>query len=197
MESYFSIFGVSFFKDSKSSPFQRHRNILYLILQYLDDFGLKLTKSALLTEANLPGDHRVCDNIDLDTIYLDYCSFYQLKFGKTPKFVKRIEETNDVHMATKANASKTKTKPDKLMAVDPEEDLTENAPFEDLILNGSGFGQNPNQEENENAIKMSSMHASFQRCNGLISQFMGEMRELACIIERFVCLSFYFEVMFI
>lgn len=164
-------------------------------MQYLDDFGLKQSKSMLLTEANLPSDHRVCDNIDLDTIYLDYCSFYQLKFGKTPKFVRRIEETNDVPVAPKANSNKKKNKTDKVMAAKSKESA-ENVIHEDLALNGSGFGQNQIQEENEDFIDIPSIDLKFQRHTDLISQFLGEMRELACIIERFVCLITMFIILF-
>lgn len=35
----------------------------------------------------------VCDNVDLETLYLEFSSFYQVKFGKKPKFVKRIESS--------------------------------------------------------------------------------------------------------
>lgn len=160
-----------------------------MITQYLDEFGLKLTKSTLFTEANLPIDYRVCDNIDLDTIYLDYCSFYQLKFGKTPKFVKRIEETNDFPIAPKVNSNKKKSKTDKVMTAEPKESI-ENAILEDLALNGSCFGQNQIQKENENGVDVPLMASKHQKHIDLISQFMAEMRELACIIERFVCLSF-------
>lgn len=161
-----------------------------MITQYLDDFGLKLTKSTLLTETLLASDHRVCDNIDLETIYLDYCSFYQLKFGKTPKFVKRIEGASDAPIAAKANSNKKKNKIDKVMAAGANES------GEDLALNGSCFGQNHIQQENEDGIDLLSMGSKFQGQNDdRISQFMGELRELACIIERFVCLSFHFESM--
>lgn len=33
----------------------------------------------------------MCDNVDLDTIYLDYCSYYQLKFSKQPKIIKKVD----------------------------------------------------------------------------------------------------------
>lgn len=166
-----------------------------MITQYLDDFGLKLTKSTLLTETLLTSDHRVCDNIDLETIYLDYCSFYQLKFGKTPKFVKRIDGSSDAPIAAKANSNKKKNKIDKVMAAEAKES-GENAILADLALNGSGFGQNHIQQENEDGIDLMSMGLMFQGQNDdRISQFMGELKELAYIIERFVCLSFHFEAM--
>lgn len=46
----------------------------------------------MIDEAQLSGDFVVCDNVDLDTLYLEYSSFYEVKFGKKPRFVKRIEQ---------------------------------------------------------------------------------------------------------
>lgn len=79
-----------------------------MIAQYLDDFGLKQSKNALLTEARLSNEFKVCDNIDLDTIYLDYCSYYNLKFGKHPKIVKRVE--NDLTTPQPKQMKTTKSK---------------------------------------------------------------------------------------
>lgn len=39
-------------------------------------------------------DYQVCDNVDLDTMYMEFCSYYKLKFGKNPKIVKRSELSN-------------------------------------------------------------------------------------------------------
>lgn len=36
----------------------------------------------------------MCDNVDLDTMYMEFCSYYKLKFGKNPKIVKRSEYNN-------------------------------------------------------------------------------------------------------
>ncbi|XP_058977833.1 katanin p60 ATPase-containing subunit A-like 2 [Musca domestica] len=69
----------------------RRRNILFLVQRYLQDNGLFNTATALATEAarQLSEDFELCDNVDLDGIYLEYASYYQLKFGKYPRIVKR------------------------------------------------------------------------------------------------------------
>lgn len=36
----------------------------------------------------------MCDNIDLDSMYLEYCSLFQIKFGKKPRILKRIDAPN-------------------------------------------------------------------------------------------------------
>lgn len=75
---------------------ERKRNMLFLISQYLNDFGLTNTAEALLTEStclcNANREYQICDNIDLDSIYLDYMSYHHLKFGKFPKILKKIDQ---------------------------------------------------------------------------------------------------------
>jgi katanin p60 ATPase-containing subunit A1 len=39
----------------------------------------------------LSSDFTVCDNVDLETIYLEFCSYFQIKFGKKPRFVKKVD----------------------------------------------------------------------------------------------------------
>lgn len=36
----------------------------------------------------------MCDNIDLDSMYLEYCSLFQIKFGKKPRILKRIDSAS-------------------------------------------------------------------------------------------------------
>ncbi|XP_061396946.1 katanin p60 ATPase-containing subunit A-like 2 [Musca vetustissima] len=82
----------------------RRRNILFLVQRYLQDTGLYGTAAALATEASrlLSEDFELCDNIDLDGIYLEYASYYQLKFGKYPKIVKRARPGVKVEVSSKA-----------------------------------------------------------------------------------------------
>lgn len=71
---------------------ERKRNILLLISQYLKDNGLFLTNTSLEREAlcNIKY-YQICDNVDLDSIYLEYLSYYNLKFGKNPKIAKKCD----------------------------------------------------------------------------------------------------------
>ncbi|XP_058453559.1 katanin p60 ATPase-containing subunit A-like 2 [Malaya genurostris] len=79
------------FEQDKRSLYERRRNILYLMANYLSIVGLEQTRRTLLDETHLTEEFLVCDNIDLDTIYQEYCSYYQLKFGKQPHVVKKNE----------------------------------------------------------------------------------------------------------
>lgn len=67
------------------------RNIVYLIAEYLKEAGLPKSHSTVIDEAQLSNEFLVCDNVDLETIYLEFCSYFQVKFGKKPRFVKKID----------------------------------------------------------------------------------------------------------
>lgn len=68
------------------------RNIVYLIAEYLKDASLPRSHSTLIDEAQLSNEFSVCDNVDLETIYLEFSSYFQIKFGKKPKFVKKVDQ---------------------------------------------------------------------------------------------------------
>ncbi|XP_055541796.1 katanin p60 ATPase-containing subunit A-like 2 [Wyeomyia smithii] len=89
------------FEQDKRSLYERRRNILYLVANYFSIMGLNQSRQALLDETHLTEEFEVCDNIDLDTIYQEYCSYYLLKFGKQPRVVKR-NESNAVQSAVPA-----------------------------------------------------------------------------------------------
>lgn len=69
---------------------ERKRNIVYLIKNYLQEAGLEKSAETLTKEGNLSDQIEVCDNIDLDTIIQEYCSFYFAKFNKYPKLCKKL-----------------------------------------------------------------------------------------------------------
>ncbi|XP_053658752.1 katanin p60 ATPase-containing subunit A-like 2 [Anopheles marshallii] len=79
------------FEQDRRSIYERRRNILYLVANYLSSMGLHQTRQALIDETHLTSEYEVCDNIDLDTMYQDFCSYFLLKFGKQPRIVKRTE----------------------------------------------------------------------------------------------------------
>lgn len=57
--------------DEQRTVSSRKRNILYLIDKFLADSGFPSTSACLRSEAHLQPDYEICDNVDLDTIYLD------------------------------------------------------------------------------------------------------------------------------
>lgn len=67
------------------------RNIVYLIAEYLKEAGLHKSNTTVIDEAQLSTEFTVCDNVDLETIYLEFCSYFLVKFGKKPRFVKKID----------------------------------------------------------------------------------------------------------
>ncbi|XP_045383885.1 katanin p60 ATPase-containing subunit A-like 2 isoform X2 [Lemur catta] len=74
----------------------RRKNLLILILHYLTQEGYIDTANALEHETKL-GLRRfeVCDNVDLETILMEYESYYFVKFQKYPKIVKKASDTEN------------------------------------------------------------------------------------------------------
>ncbi|XP_035866143.1 katanin p60 ATPase-containing subunit A-like 2 isoform X2 [Phyllostomus discolor] len=72
----------------------RRKNLLILILHYLTQEGYIDAANALDQETKL-GLRRfeVCDNVDLETILMEYESYYFIKFQKYPKIVKKASDT--------------------------------------------------------------------------------------------------------
>nr|XP_031548208.1 katanin p60 ATPase-containing subunit A-like 2 isoform X3 [Vicugna pacos] len=74
----------------------RRKNLLILILHYLTQEGYIDAANALEQETKL-GLRRfeVCDNVDLETILMEYESYYFVKFQKYPKIVKKSSDTEN------------------------------------------------------------------------------------------------------
>lgn len=153
------------------------------------DFGLKQTKFTLWNEANLSCDYKICDNIDLDTIYLDFCSYHHLKFGKLPKMVKKIEnDQNDVtFQRSKVNKMKSAEKSIKLLdehqkKVKQECSESESNAF--TVTNSVKCARNGREDEHQS--DSTSRIAYIRKNKDLFQQFSGETLDLAHVIERFV-----------
>ncbi|NXJ71730.1 KATL2 protein, partial [Rostratula benghalensis] len=72
----------------------RRKNLLILILHYLMEEGYVDAANALEQEAKLSlRGFEVCDNIDLETILMEYESYYLVKFQKYPKITKKVLDT--------------------------------------------------------------------------------------------------------
>ncbi|WAR00204.1 KATL2-like protein [Mya arenaria] len=94
----------------------RKKNILILVLNYLNEEGYLDSGQALARETNIDvSKFEVCDNIDLETIVMEYESYYYVKFAKYPKICKKL--TQSVQLATgdrrnkmtRANSQKNQT----------------------------------------------------------------------------------------
>ncbi|CAH7088579.1 Katnal2 [Phodopus roborovskii] len=86
----------------------RRKNLLILILHYLTQEGYIDAANALEEETKL-GLRRfeVCDNVDLETILMEYESYYFVKFQKYPKMVKKAPDTVENNLLTR-NGGKSK-----------------------------------------------------------------------------------------
>ncbi|KAJ3275716.1 Katanin p60 ATPase-containing subunit A-like 2 [Terramyces sp. JEL0728] len=81
---------------------QRKRNILVLILNHLLTFGYISSFEKLQLESNVSLKKiAVADNIDLMAILQEYESYYNIKFGKNPKFVRKSGEADMVEIKKK------------------------------------------------------------------------------------------------
>uniref|UniRef100_A0A2A4JZ04 AAA+ ATPase domain-containing protein n=1 Tax=Heliothis virescens TaxID=7102 RepID=A0A2A4JZ04_HELVI len=79
--------------ETKEALFRARKRILkYLVLGYLKQEGFFHTADTFASEAALTGEYEVCDNIDLDIILQDYCSYYLIRFNKQPQFCRKVEE---------------------------------------------------------------------------------------------------------
>ncbi|XP_017054675.1 katanin p60 ATPase-containing subunit A-like 2 [Drosophila ficusphila] len=84
----------------------RRRNILYLMHRYLVENGYYTSAESLKTEGRLSNEYELCDNIDLDGMYLEYASFFNMKFGKYPKILKKVGPKVKVEMVGKVQEKK-------------------------------------------------------------------------------------------
>jgi katanin p60 ATPase-containing subunit A1 len=94
-------------KEKKEN--ERRKNILVLILRYLVNMGMAESAFKLQEEANLDIEKfDVADNIDLYIITCEYEEYFELKFGKKPKLVNKINDADSVNkLPNIRNSSKT------------------------------------------------------------------------------------------
>ncbi|XP_016980265.1 katanin p60 ATPase-containing subunit A-like 2 [Drosophila rhopaloa] len=84
----------------------RRRNILYLMHRYLVENGFYSSAESLKSEGRLSEEYELCDNIDLDGMYLEYASFFNMKFGKYPKILKKAGPKIKLEMGGKSQEKK-------------------------------------------------------------------------------------------
>ncbi|KOB76780.1 putative Katanin p60 ATPase-containing subunit [Operophtera brumata] len=79
--------------ETKETIFRTRKRILkYLVMSYLKQECCFQTAETFAAEAAVTDEYEICDNIDLDIILQDYCSYYLIRFNKQPQFCRRAEE---------------------------------------------------------------------------------------------------------
>lgn len=81
-----------------------HNTNLTFIPLYSSFFSYVETANSLDKETRF-GLRRfeVCDNVDLDTVLMEYESYYFVKFQKYPKLTKKVPEQGSIDMNNKSN----------------------------------------------------------------------------------------------
>mmetsp|Transcript_16336 Transcript_16336/g.24620 ORF Transcript_16336/g.24620 Transcript_16336/m.24620 type:complete len:519 (+) Transcript_16336:59-1615(+) len=76
---------------------ERKRNIIVLIYQHLVECGYLGAAETLMQEAGVAASKfEVADNMDLNLILSEFEAYYELKFDKKPKVVRKINGVDDV-----------------------------------------------------------------------------------------------------
>ncbi|XP_021342844.1 katanin p60 ATPase-containing subunit A-like 2 isoform X15 [Mizuhopecten yessoensis] len=92
----------------------RKKNLLILVLNYMHEEGYLDSAQSLAKETNIDlSKYEVCDNIDLETILMEYESYYYVKFAKYPKITKKLTQSagdgrgRAPHKMTRTNSNKS------------------------------------------------------------------------------------------
>ncbi|KAL5252221.1 hypothetical protein ACHWQZ_G015120 [Mnemiopsis leidyi] len=80
----------------------RKRSLILLIHSYLNEQGYINAASALIDESNISlKKYALCDNMDLETVLHEFNAYYNVKFGRFPKIVKKMDTA---HVKTNGHA---------------------------------------------------------------------------------------------
>lgn len=90
----------------------RRKNLLILIMHYMLQEGYVDSANALEQETKLHlRRFEVCDNIDLETILMEYESYYYIKFQKYPKITKKAVDNDGKVYAKPRSGGKLRRTP--------------------------------------------------------------------------------------
>ncbi|XP_040396531.1 katanin p60 ATPase-containing subunit A-like 2 isoform X3 [Cygnus olor] len=187
----------------------RRKNLLILILHYLMEGGYVDAANALEQETTLGlRGFEVCDNIDLETILMEYESYYFVKFQKYPKITKKVLDTAENKQqlrtagknrrATSSSQNLPRTKHQTMQRPSSKTSLgrttelkssTKESPKQDQIIDFRGTVQDA-IKVSSNGIALNSLNWDpdpSERLLKPLSAFIGmtgEMRELATVVSK-------------
>ncbi|XP_055478651.1 katanin p60 ATPase-containing subunit A-like 2 isoform X2 [Psammomys obesus] len=184
----------------------RRKNLLILILHYLTQEGYMDAANALEEESKL-GLRRfeVCDNVDLETILMEYESYYFVKFQKYPKMIKKAPDTGEKNLPSRSGGKSRRVTNDNCKNL-PKINQQKPRPKTSSVKTGDtkAVKEHPKQgqiidfrELLSDAIKGATSDFALNtfECNPdpserllkPLSAFIGmnsEMRELAAVVSR-------------
>lgn len=183
----------------------RKRNVLVLINHYLVEQGYVEAAERLQHETgHMVNKFTAADNVDLPLILMDYEAYYEMRFDRKPKVVRKLndgEETNSNARASskvktsekKAKTSSTTTEAsNKLPNISPESDNNNLS----MSITGTNIDTNTTNTNTNNTNNKSTKKPSAEETTTSSKfedrilkpppQFQNdpEMRQLASIISR-------------
>lgn len=82
---------------------EKRRNLIVLCARFFADLGYTETVRQIATDTNVSLDRfEAADNIDLSTILTEYEDFYEMRFGRKPKLIRKTEGRGQDAKAEKA-----------------------------------------------------------------------------------------------
>uniref|UniRef100_A0A3B4DBK9 Katanin p60 ATPase-containing subunit A-like 2 n=1 Tax=Pygocentrus nattereri TaxID=42514 RepID=A0A3B4DBK9_PYGNA len=176
----------------------RRRNLLVLIYHHLMEEGYMDAATALEQDTNF-GLRRfeICDNVDLDTILMEYESYYFIKFQKYPKLTKKLPEQGENRLVRSCGKKRTpntaQTLPRIASIQRPQSRNSIRKPESKVAVKDSSksnslshlFGLNVSPIIRSGGGE--GTHMKKERLLKPVSAFYGmnhEMRELASVISR-------------
>jgi katanin p60 ATPase-containing subunit A1 len=126
---------------------ERKKSILVLIHEYLNENGFLETARKLSSESNgLLTKYSIADNVDLMLILSEYEAYYEMKFGKKPKLLRKLDEALAVPVPPRGQPDSSQSKKSK------KPDITsEKLP---ILPNSSGnsAGSGPEDDNSNNVL---------------------------------------------
>ncbi|KAK9884224.1 hypothetical protein WA026_005173 [Henosepilachna vigintioctopunctata] len=105
-----SSLGSHSFQEQKKKDFEEQKRfILYLILDYTKNHNLQLTYETLKKEAQLNEQFVVCDNIDLELIFQEFQSYYNMKYQRDAKIIRKLTEKSSTIVQKTQSAGKVRS----------------------------------------------------------------------------------------
>uniref|UniRef100_A0A673M7Z8 Katanin p60 ATPase-containing subunit A-like 2 n=1 Tax=Sinocyclocheilus rhinocerous TaxID=307959 RepID=A0A673M7Z8_9TELE len=171
----------------------RRRNLLVLIYHHLMEEGYMDSAKALEKESSFAlCRFEVCDNVDLETVLMEYESYYLIKFQKYPKLTKKLTEQGEILLLTSVKLHKY-----CCIQLTPADASGFGLNVSPLIRNGAEEGTHMRKVDYRSLIPdavKGAANDSVLPCTDFserllkpVSAFIGmnsDMRELAAVISR-------------
>lgn len=123
----------------------KRRNILVLIHQHLIENGYTEAAERLQHEAgNVISKFEVADNVDFGLILGEYEAYYEMRFDKKPKLVRKLKDGEE---SSRINSSRTQRQ--------PESSTVSKKPPKDKSSTGVGSGKLPSVNGASSSVSQS------------------------------------------